>query len=436
MSDVTGCIIHDRYQLVEMLGSGSFGVVYKAIDLEVADDSDNIVALKIMRLTDRSDDDLAMIEGEVIMHDAVSGIEGVVTLLDTFDDEMWCCLVLQYCSGGDLFDQCITKQVYQGNDELLRKAFLSIVDTVQGCHDLGIAHRDLKPENIFTSEDGSRCYLGDFSLATNQPIVCDFGVGTCQYRSPGTVTSPTSHVGVEMVLTDSLTECIGKMSREAYDPYLSDIWSLGIVLCTMILGGNPWKRATYQDARYCQFLEDPDFLYNSFLMSAGAQDIIQSILSPFPEARMSLPAIREAILSLDTFFRSPSESDQVADVVAELQREREYTAVMRIEITPACMVGSDSEDAYMAPEFDIPCAALDHRVQAAWDCSAGSVASFPSSPFYHHSSRSSSRTSSEVSDGGPVFTLDRPITVTAHVLWDEVMAEDPLSRKGHGVGGW
>ena len=167
-----------------------------AIDLEVADDSDNIVELKIMRLTDRSDDDLAMIEGEVIMHDTVSGIEGVVTLLDTFYDEMWCCLVLQYCSGGDLFDQCITKQVYQGNDELLRKAFLSIVDAVQGCHDLGIAHRDLKPENIFTSEDGSRCYLGDFSLATNQPIVCDFGVGTCQYRSPGTSTSLTPHVGV------------------------------------------------------------------------------------------------------------------------------------------------------------------------------------------------------------------------------------------------
>ncbi|KAM5535276.1 hypothetical protein V8D89_011082 [Ganoderma adspersum] len=413
MSDVTGCIIHDRYQLVEMLGCGSFGAVYKAIDLEVADDSDNIVALKIMRLANRNDAELAMIEREVIMHDAVSGIEGVVTLLDTFDDEMWCCLVLQYCSGGDLFDQSITKQVYQGNDELLRKAFLSIVDAVQGCHDSGIAHRDLKPENIFTSEDGSRCYLGDFSLAANQPMVCDFGVGTRQYMSP---------------------ECIGKMSRQAYDPYLSDIWSLGIVLCTMVLGGNPWKRATYQDTRYCQFLEDPDFLYSSLLMSAGAQDIIQSLLSPFPEARMSLSALREAILSLDTFFHSPS--DQIEDVVLELERQREYTAVMRVEITPACVAGSDSEDAYMAPEFDIPCAALDHRVQAAWDCSAGSVASFPSSPFYHHSSRSSSRTSSEVSDGQPVFTLDRPITVTAHVLWDEVMAEEPQSRKGRGVDGW
>ncbi|KAM5533528.1 hypothetical protein V8D89_012807 [Ganoderma adspersum] len=413
MSDVTGCIIHDRYQLVEMLGCGSFGAVYKTIDLEVADDSDDIVALKIMRLADRSDAELAMIEREVIMHDAVSGIEGVVTLLDTFDDEMWCCLVLQYCSGGDLFDQSITKQVYQGNDDLLRKAFLSIVDAVQGCHDSGIAHRDLKPENIFTSEDGSRCHLGDFSLATNQPMVCDFGVGTRQYMSP---------------------ECIGKMSRQAYDPYLSDIWSLGIVLCTMVLGGNPWKRATYQDARYCQFLEDPDFLCSSLLMSAGAQDIIQSLLSPFPETRMSLPALREAILSLDTFFRSPS--DQIEDVVLELERQREYTAVLRVEITPACVAGSDSEDAYMAPEFDIPCAALDHRVRAAWDCSAGSVASFPSSPFYHHSSRSSSRSSSEVSDGQPVFTLDRPITVTAHVLWDEVMVDEPQNRKGHGVDGW
>ena len=190
MPDVTGCIIHDRYQLVEMLGCGSYGIVYKAIDLEVEDDSDNIVALKVMPLADRSDDDLATIEREVIMHSAASGVEGVVTLLDSFDDEMWCCLVLQYCSGGDLFDQSITKQAYQGNDELLRKAFLSLVDAVQACHEMGIAHRDLKLENVFTSEDGSRCFLGDFSLATNEPMVCDFGVGTRRYMSPGTAPPP------------------------------------------------------------------------------------------------------------------------------------------------------------------------------------------------------------------------------------------------------
>ncbi len=187
LPDITGCIIFGRYQVAEMLGSGSFGVVYKAIDLDVADDSENIVALKIICLADRSDSELALIEREVIMHTAASDIEGVITLIDTFDDARWCCLVLEYCSGGDLFDQGITKQTYIGNDELLRKAFLSLVDAVEACHSLGIAHRDLKPENIFTNEDGSRCYLGDFSLATNQPMVCDFGVGTRRYMSPGTV---------------------------------------------------------------------------------------------------------------------------------------------------------------------------------------------------------------------------------------------------------
>ncbi|PIL31171.1 hypothetical protein GSI_05868 [Ganoderma sinense ZZ0214-1] len=431
MTDITGCIIHDRYQLVEMLGCGSYGIVYKAIDLEVEDDSDNIVALKIMRLADRSDSDLTTIEREVIMHSAASGIDGVVTLLDSFDDEMWCCIVMQYCSGGDLFDQSITKQAYVGNDELLRTAFLSLVDAVQACHELGIAHRDLKLENVFTSEDGSRCFLGDFTLATNEPIVCDFGVGTKRYMSP---------------------ECLGRTThREPYNPYLSDVWALGIILCTMATGGFPWRRATYSDARYCRFLEDPDFLHDALRLSAGAQDIVQGLLAPFPHARTSLPALREAVLALDTFFRPASDLEHA---VPEHEREREYTAVVRLEIAAGEPTEYEYAYASMVPEIDILCGGPGPRVSPWDDSSAGSAMDvddgvdvdeaapnpFSSSRYYRTDSCSSSLSAeSEGLDDarGSVFSLDCPITLTAHVLWDdsEVMGED--GRKGaSGFDGW
>ena len=91
--------------------------------------------------------------------------------------------------------------------------------------------------------------------------------------------------------------------QQPYDPYLSDLWSLGIILCTMVAGANPWGRASYSDARLCQFLTDPDFLYNAFPISVGAQDILQGLLHPVPEARMTLPTLREAVRELDTFFR-------------------------------------------------------------------------------------------------------------------------------------
>ncbi|KAI1786821.1 kinase-like domain-containing protein, partial [Ganoderma leucocontextum] len=283
LPNFTGCIIDDRYELLQMLGSGTFGVVYKAIDLEVADNFDNIVAVKIVRKAGRGDAELAIIKREVAMHSVVADIEGVVTLIDAFDDAKWCYIVLEFCQGGDLFEQIITKQSYLGNDELLRRAFLSLVDAVQACHDAGIAHRDLKPENVLISQDGSRCYLADFGLATNQPVVRDFGIGTGLYMSP---------------------ECVGELTaRQAYDPYLSDIWALGVILVNMITAQNPWARATPKDANFCQFVMDPDFLFNASPMSEGAHAIIQSLLDLHPAGRMCLRSLRQAILSLDTFFR-------------------------------------------------------------------------------------------------------------------------------------
>lgn len=151
--DFTGCIIQDRCQLYELLGSGSFGVIYKAIDLEVADDDDSIVAVKVICLAGRSDCELA-----------ASDIKGVVTLFEASQDSELCFLVLEFYKGGDLFEQIVDKQTYLGNDKRLHKAFLSLVDTAQVCHDAGIAHRDLKPENVLTNEAGSRCTWGTSAL--------------------------------------------------------------------------------------------------------------------------------------------------------------------------------------------------------------------------------------------------------------------------------
>ena len=178
----TGEKVHGRYELVELLGTGTFGVVYKAIDHR----SDRrIVAVKIMRKAGRSEAELAVIEREVILHDAVSAIQGVVDLIDAFDDAKWCYMILEFCPGGDLFGQIVDKECYYGKDQLLRQAYISLIDAVQACHDAEIAHRDLKPENILTSKDGSELYLADFGLAANAKMVGDFGSGTHIYMSPG-----------------------------------------------------------------------------------------------------------------------------------------------------------------------------------------------------------------------------------------------------------
>ena len=186
LPNFAGYTIANRYELVKELGQGGFGAVYKAIDHGVAVSSDDRhVAVKIVQKTGSSEAKLAVLEREIIFHGlAAACSRNVVQFIDVIEDDAWCFMILELCRGGDLFDQT-TEKIYQGNDELLRRAFVSLVDAVEALHEAQIAHRDLKPENVLTNEDGSQLYLGDFGLATDQPVVSDFGWGTDEYTSPG-----------------------------------------------------------------------------------------------------------------------------------------------------------------------------------------------------------------------------------------------------------
>ena len=184
--DLTGNVVGGRYELIKLLGSGTYGVVYKAIDHgALSYFHHQYVAVKVMRLSGRSDAELTVIKREVALHHIVGDTKGVVGFIDLVFNDEWCYIVLEFCRGGDLFEHITEKESYAGNDELLRKAFLSLVDAVQAIHDAEIAHRDLKPENILTNEDGSELYLADFGMATDEKMSTEFGRGTSIYMSPG-----------------------------------------------------------------------------------------------------------------------------------------------------------------------------------------------------------------------------------------------------------
>ena len=186
LPDFTGCFIDKYYELVQLLGSGSFGVVYKAVDTRESPDSENRYrAVKIVRKAGRTPKELAIIRREVALHSIVAGHPNIITIHDAYDDDEYFYMILDYCPGGDLFDHVIDKDTYVNNDELLRKAFVSLIDAVRYCHKNKIAHRDLKPENILTSEDGSKVLLADFGLATVKRMMDEHGSGTSIYMSPG-----------------------------------------------------------------------------------------------------------------------------------------------------------------------------------------------------------------------------------------------------------
>ncbi|KAI0359158.1 kinase-like protein [Trametes cingulata] len=369
MPDFTGYIIDERYQLLNVLGSGTYGVVYKAVDTHPSADPASLYrAIKIISKVNRKKSELGAVRREIALQSIVAGHPNIVGLHDAFEDDEYFYIILDFYRGGDLFEHICEKSTYVYKDELLRNAFVSLVDALQACHDAKISHRDLKPENILTNEDGSEVYLADFGLATNRTIINEFGCGTTIYMSP---------------------ECVGR--EYGYKPYcarFSDVWALGVILINMICGRHPWSKATTEDHCFSRFVQDPDFLLDMLPISKGANDILQRIFALNPLSRITLPELRKAILELDTFFLSEDElSDAgeyarvaaaalkesvasgratVADAAGPL-REVDLGDVVLEPSSPAAKPKST-----MAPEIDI----LAFPLREAQDCSAGSAVDF------------------------------------------------------------
>ncbi|TFK84504.1 kinase-like protein [Polyporus arcularius HHB13444] len=288
LPDFTGCFVDKYYELVQMLGAGSFGVVYKAVDTRESPDSDSRHrAVKIIRKAGRSPKELAIIRREVALHSIVAGHPSIITIHDAIDDDEYFYIMLDYCPGGDLFDHVVDKLTYVNNDELLRRAFVSLIEAVQYCHEHKIAHRDLKPENVLASEDGSKVFLADFGLATVKRMTDEHGSGTSIYMAP---------------------ECHGKLY--GYKPYCTrtaDIWALGVIFVNMLSGRNPWEKASMSDLDFAEFIDDPDYLYDALPISEAACDILHDTFALNPLKRITLRKLREAVLNTETFFR-PSEA--------------------------------------------------------------------------------------------------------------------------------
>ena len=181
-----GNFLGKSLQLTEILGTGAYGVVYKAVDhytgLEYAVKALSKFNANGEHLDQRQKDFQTR---EIQLHYAASAHPNIASLHKIVDEVDCTYVVLEYCPDGDLFSNITEKGRYVSNDALVQHAFLQILDAVEHCHRLGIYHRDLKPENILVSENGSKVLLADFGLATTDSESEDHGCGSTFYMSPG-----------------------------------------------------------------------------------------------------------------------------------------------------------------------------------------------------------------------------------------------------------
>jgi serine/threonine protein kinase len=266
-----GVTLGGRYEAINLLNHGSFGMVFLARDIL----NDQPVAVKCLvkpgspaaAETEFAVDELSQ---ELAYHNQLGNHPYIVNLLDSFETECHTFLVLEFCPNGDLYEAI---RLGRGplETEHVKNFMLQLVAAVEHMHSRGVYHRDIKPENIFLTQDGD-VKLGDFGLATTETWTDESGVGSDRYMAP------------------EQYDAFG-----GYAPEQADIWAIGICLLNILFSRNPFVTPTDSDPLFADYTFDKEALFDIFpTLSYDTFEVLRHCLSIDPNKR-SLAAVREAI---------------------------------------------------------------------------------------------------------------------------------------------
>ncbi|KAK4380667.1 hypothetical protein RND71_002529 [Anisodus tanguticus] len=175
--------LKEYYNLGEKLGHGQFGTTFLCIEKGTGKKYACKSIAKRKLLTDEDVDDVRR-EIQIMHH--LSGHPNVISIKGAYEDAVAVHVVMELCTGGELFDRIIKRGHYSERQaaELAR----TIVGVVEACHSLGVMHRDLKPENFLfvNEEEDSPLKTIDFGLSMffKPGQIFDDVVGSPYYVAP------------------------------------------------------------------------------------------------------------------------------------------------------------------------------------------------------------------------------------------------------------
>ena len=211
-----GSVIGNRFEILQLLGEGGMGAVYKAHDRELERD----VALKLIRAElARNPEILQRFKQELILARQVTH-RNVIRIFDLGQADGHKYITMEYLEGRDL--RAVLRDKGKLPPEEAAKIILQICRALEAAHAEGVIHRDLKPQNIMLDANG-RAYVMDFGIARSAylPGMTQTGalVGTPEYMSP------------EQAKGEKLDE-------------RSDLFSLGVILYELLIGQSPYHSDT------------------------------------------------------------------------------------------------------------------------------------------------------------------------------------------------
>ncbi|XDV38882.1 hypothetical protein PO909_008210 [Leuciscus waleckii] len=246
------------YRLLKTIGKGNFAKVKLAKHVLTGKE----VAVKIIDKTQLNSSSLQKLFREVRIMKVLNH-PNIVKLFEVIETEKTLYLVMEYASGGEVFDYLVAHG--RMKEKEARAKFRQIVSAVQYCHQKCIVHRDLKAENLLLDADmnikiADFGFSNEFTLGNKLDTFC----GSPPYAAP------------EL------------FQGKKYDGPEVDVWSLGVILYTLVSGSLPFDGQNLKELRE-RVLRGKYRI--PFYMSTDCENLLKKFLILNPTKRGSLEQI-------------------------------------------------------------------------------------------------------------------------------------------------
>uniref|UniRef100_A0A4W5QZV0 non-specific serine/threonine protein kinase n=1 Tax=Hucho hucho TaxID=62062 RepID=A0A4W5QZV0_9TELE len=221
----------------------------------------------------------------------------IVKLFEVIETEKTLYLVMEYASGGEVFDYLVAHG--RMKEKEARAKFRQIVSAVQYCHQKKIVHRDLKAENLLLDADmnvkiADFGFSNEFTLGSKLDTFC----GSPPYAAP------------EL------------FQGKKYDGPEVDVWSLGVILYTLVSGSLPFDGQNLKELREQRVLKGKYRI--PFYMSTDCENLLKRFLVLNPSKRGTLEQIMK-----DRWINAGLEEDELKPF---MEPEQDITDQKRIDI--------------------------------------------------------------------------------------------------------